>query len=38
VLGKREERERKKEKANILTVAIAATIVTRRTDKENGSE
>ncbi len=32
------EREREREKVNFGTVAIAATIVTRRTDEENGIE
>jgi len=32
------EREREREKVNFATVAIAATIVTRRTDEENGIE
>ena len=27
-----------REKVNVITVAIAATIVTRRTDEENGTE
>jgi len=31
-------REREKDKVNVITVAIAATIVTRRTDEENGTE
>ncbi len=33
------ERERERgDKVNIITVAIAATIVIRRTDEENGTE
>jgi len=32
------EREREREKVNFATVAIAGTIVTRRTDEENGIE
>jgi len=31
-------REREREKVNFATVAIAGTIVTRRTDEENGIE
>jgi hypothetical protein len=32
------ERGRGREKVNVITVATAATIVTRRTDEENGTE
>jgi hypothetical protein len=35
---RKRERGREGDKVNIITVAIAATIVIRRTDEENGTE
>ena len=32
------QRERERGKVNVITVVVAATIVTSKTDEENGSE